>query len=170
MPLADTRRAAALLAASLVATMVISNVAAAPSDIAAASPAAGVAPTALPIPTGARRPIRNTVNKACNAQCLFPIYLVAQAQLLEIDNVSCVNTVANDNNFKYFAIMNGFNVNNIVGLIPATQLIVDGGLTTVVANAGGPFFFGPGEGVYMLTGGSGFTVTCTVSGYVSAAQ
>ena len=171
MTLINVRGALALFAMALAAIMFASTVRAAPHGAQAASAAISAAPSALPIPSGARRPIRNTASKACTGVCFIPIYAVAQAQLLEIDSVSCVNTLADDNTVKYFALTNGLNLNNIIALIPATQQnSAGGGLTTIVANVSGPYFFGPGEGVFVLSGGSGYTVTCTVAGYVSAAQ
>ena len=167
----NVRGALALFALALAAVVLASTVSVAPHGAQAASPAASVAPSALPIPSGARRPIRNTASKACTGVCFIPIYAVAQAQLLEIDSVSCVNTLADDNTVKYFALTNGLNLNNIIALIPAAQQNAAGGnLVTIVANANGPYFFGPAEGVFVLAGGSGYTATCTVAGYVSAAQ
>ena len=172
MTVIDTRRSPALFAFALAAAMLVGGSAgSAPSDVGTASPAVSAAPAALPIPTGAKRPIRNTRSRACN-DCWFGIYQVAQGQLLQIDNVSCLTTVANNHPTKFFAISPGFNFSQpLTAIIPPTQLLPSGTSNTVlVANVSGPYFFGPGEGVYMFSAGSGLTATCTISGFVSAAQ
>jgi hypothetical protein len=170
MTLIDTRRASALFAIALAAAIPVGNVRAEPGD-AASLPAATAAPAALPIPTGARRPIRNTRSRACT-DCWFSIFKVAQGQLLQIDNISCLTTVPNNHPTKFFAISPGFNFSQpLTAIIPPTQLLPSGASNTVlVANVSGPYFFGPNEGVYMFSPGGGLTATCTISGFVSAAQ
>jgi hypothetical protein len=173
MTVIDARRSPALFAFALAAAKLSAgSTVSAAGDVGAVLPSVSPTPAAaLPIPTGAKRPIRNTRSRACN-DCWFGIYQVAQGQLLQIDNVSCLTTVANNHPTKFFAISPGFNFSQpLTAIIPPTQLIPSGASNTVlVANVSGPYFFGPGEGVYMFSPGFGLTATCTISGFVSAAQ
>jgi hypothetical protein len=171
MTVIDARRSSALFALALAAAMLAAGSAgAAPGDVDAALPPVSTS-APLPIPTAAKRPIRASARRACT-DCWFGIARVPAAQLLQIDNVSCVTTVANNHPTKFFAMSPGVNFSQpLTAIIPPTQLIASGTSNTVlVANVSGPYFFGPGEGVYMFSPGNGLTATCTISGFVFATQ
>jgi hypothetical protein len=135
---------------------------------------ARAAPTAaaqvLPAPTRKGNPFRQTVIGDCRFNspspnieytfCRFQPVVVALTRLLEIQNISCFALPGQ----PLFLLAKSGNIaellNSIVGVAPGT--------VPISANADGPYYFGPGERMFIWgLAEPGATAVCTVYGVLS---